>query len=180
MTQQSLMNFDKYESYWKKNVINDEVNYSMKLINKTDEELKKYKFEKGWIRKSLESSGLNLQHFNDIILIGSGPFPYSLIDCYKKFPNIKYHGIERDYGARAISLILIEKLNLLDNITIYINDGQDFNYSVFGPDSLIYLSYDLKNKDKVLKQVYKYRKTNVFICYPEKIYNNNYLYIKNA
>lgn len=176
MEQKSLMNFDEYELYWRKNLIDDEVKYTMQLINKTDKELKEYKFEKGWIRKSLDSSGLNLKYFKNIVFIGSGPFPYSLIDCYKIFPNINYYGIERDYGSRAVSLILLDKLNLSDKITIFIDDGQNFDYSTFGPDSIIYLSYDLRNRDKVLKQVYKYKKINVFICYPKKL-DNKYLYI---
>lgn len=103
---------------------------------------------------------------NNVILIGSGMYPYSLFDLHKQYPHIKSVGIEIDKKRALISRVLVEKSPAKDMITIENCDGLEYNYSWLGHDDLVFVSVDVEIEKKIQEKVILESKASPFLCAP--------------
>jgi hypothetical protein len=103
---------------------------------------------------------------NNVVLIGSGLYPYSLFDLHKQYPHIKSVGVEIDKKRARISRVLIEKSPAKDMITIENCDGLNYDFSWLGIDDLVFVSVDVEIEKKIQKKVILESKASPFLCAP--------------
>jgi len=102
----------------------------------------------------------------NVVLVGSGMYPYSLFDLHKQYPHIKSIGIEIDKKRALISKILVEKSPAKDMITITNCDGIDYDYSWLDHDDLVFVSVDVEIEKKIQEKVILESKASPFLCAP--------------
>lgn len=141
-----------------------------------------------WIYKTLlEKKKLSLfKKCNKLIMVGSGIYPYSLIDIHKKHKHIKMLGIEIDSSRYKGSLRLIKNGPAKDRINILNLDGIDFDYSRLGDDDLIFISCDVDSTE-ITKKILQTSRAHLFICAPynkewmkDSIKKSNLIYSKDG
>lgn len=155
---------------WKNSISNGE--FQTVLHAKRNDNLHKlYNIKKdhSWIYKTIEDKKLrkNLQTCNNIVLVGCGLYPYSLFDMHKRFPKIKYHGVEISDKRVKLAKIILEETPAKDDIIIYCSAGEEFDYSMFDEDDMIFISCDVISGN-ITKRIYETSKAQVFPCAPYK------------
>ena len=158
-------------------------NYSKKLYDK--EYLKQrseiaYRGteESGWVYKTLleEKRTSLFKTCNNLVLVGSGMYPYSLFDIHKRFKHIKLFGVEIDKNRAKISESLIVNSKAKDSIKVICADGNDLNYEWMTDEDLIFISCDVDSKEMIPKIMQK-SKAHIFICAPyDKTWLKNLIY----
>ena len=103
---------------------------------------------------------------NNVVLIGSGMYPYSLFDLHKQYPHIKSVGVEIDKKRALVSRVLVEKSPAKDMITIENCNGLDYDFSWLGIDDLVFVSVDVEIEKKIQKKVILESKASPFLCAP--------------
>lgn len=171
--------FTKTRDEWKRRNIDSELLRIRKHFIKGEvENLYKYIYARySWIYKTIIDKNLkkNLKKADKILLIGSGMYPYSLIDMYKRFPDKKYFGIEILPACAELSRKILENTPAKDSIKIFTDDGAKFNYDEFSEDDMIFISCDVDTKD-VVAQIIKTSGAQFWVCAPyEKIWIKNLL-----
>ena len=160
------------------------------LSEKTEQRFVKYHSKKGlekrkalyayrhaeqnsWIYKTLlEKKKVPLfKKCYRLILVGSGIYPYSLIDIHKKYKHVKMLGIEIDENRARASKQLIKNSPARDRINIVNQDGLDFDYSKLEDDDLVFISCDV-DSSKILSKIIQTSKAHVYICSP---YNKEWM-----
>jgi len=141
---------------------------SQKNINKRRALLAYRKAEtNAWIYKTLldkKETGL-FKKCKNLILVGSGMYPYSMFDIQKKYKHIKQVGIEIDKKRADIGRDLVSKSPANDYIDIVTCDGYDYDYSYLLEDDLVFISCDVDSK-KLINMLTKTTKAHIFICAP--------------
>ena len=120
-----------------------------------------------WIYKTLldkKKTGL-FRKCKNLILIGSGMYPYSMFDIQKKYKHIQQVGLEIDEKRAAIGYDLVTKSPAKDHIRIVTCDGYEYDYSYMLEDDLVFISCDVDNK-KLMNKVMETCKAHIFICAP--------------
>lgn len=120
-----------------------------------------------WIVRTLadKKQRYKFKSCKNLIMIGSGMYPYSMFDVYKKYPSIKQIGLEIDEKRAFISKKLIEASPAKESIKIIPIDAYDFDYSWLGIDDLIFISVDVDNK-RIIDKIIKTSKAHIYICAP--------------
>lgn len=120
-----------------------------------------------WIIKTLadKKQRYRFKTCKNLVMIGSGMYPYSMFDVYKKYPEIKQIGLEIEKNRAFVSKKLIESSPAKNNIKILNIDAIDFDYSWLGMDDLIFVSVDVDHKD-IVDKVIKTSKAHIYICAP--------------
>ena len=112
----------------------------------------------------------------NLVMIGSGMYPYSMFDVHRQYPSINQIGIEIDKNRCVISEKLIAASPCKDAIKIVNIDAIDYDYSWLGIDDLIFISVDVESK-KMIEKIIKTSKAQVNICAPyDKTWLRNLIY----
>jgi len=156
------------ELKWKNLVVQNEISLLKIYLFNKDYTVPYKKAEKNaWIIRTLRDKKERYK-FNtckNLILIGSGMYPYSMFDVHKQYPNIKQIGIEIDKNRALISEKLIAASPCKDSIKIENLDAIDYDYSWLGLDDLIFISCDVESK-LIIEKIIKTSKAQVDICAP--------------
>ena len=120
-----------------------------------------------WIIRTLrdKKQRYKFKTCENLVLIGSGMYPYSMFDVHKQYPNINQVGIEIDNNRCVISRKLIAASPCKDTIKIVNMDAIDYDYSWLGIDDLIFISVDVESKS-MIEKIIKTSKAQVNICAP--------------
>ena len=101
----------------------------------------------------------------NLVMVGSGMYPYSMFDVHKQYPHIKQVGLEIDKKRSIISKKLIDASPAKDSISIVTIDGVEYDYSWLDHDDLIFVSVDVDHK-KIIDKVLQTSKAHINICAP--------------
>ena len=120
-----------------------------------------------WIYKTLldKKKTSLFKKCKNLVLIGSGMYPYSMFDIQKKYKHIQQVGIEIEDKRAAIGRDLVIKSPAKDYINIVTCDGCDYNYEYMLEDDLVFISCDVDNK-KMMNKIMETCKAHIFICAP--------------
>jgi len=120
-----------------------------------------------WIYKTLldKKKTSLFKKCKNLVLIGSGMYPYSMFDIQKKYKHIQQVGIEIEDKRAAIGRDLVIKSPAKDYINIVTCDGYDYNYEYMLEDDLVFISCDVDNK-KMTSKIMETCKAHIFICAP--------------
>jgi hypothetical protein len=123
--------------------------------------------ESGWVYKTLlEKKQTSLfKMCKNLILVGSGLYPYSLFDMHKRFKHLNILGLEIDQRRTAVAKELIKHSPAKDSIKILTCDGNLFDYSWLGDEDLIFISCDVESKE-MIKMMTEKSKAHIFVCAP--------------
>jgi len=155
------------EVIWKEMVASNE----MRLLSVFKEQGLHLAYEQAennaWILKTLidKKQRYRFKECKNLVMVGSGMYPYSMFDVYKKYPNIKQIGLEIDEKRALISRLLIKACPAKDAIKIETVDALNYDYSWLGMDDLIFISVDVDHKE-IIKKIIETSKAHVNICAP--------------
>lgn len=167
------------KKYTMNDLKNEEIKWKEYIVQSEISLLKSYLIEKdyskpydmaeknAWIVRTLRDKKQRYK-FNsckNLVLIGSGMYPYSMFDVHRQYPNINQIGIEIDENRCVISKKLIRASPCKNAIKIVNVDAIDYDYSWLGIDDLIFISVDVENK-KIIEKIIKTSKAQVNICAP--------------
>jgi hypothetical protein len=177
--QERLFLFTKAREEWKQRNIDAELNLIEKQFSRgTPEYLYEYIYSRNsWIYKTIIDKGLknNLEQSQKVVLVGSGMYPYSLFDMFKRFPDKSYFGIEISPQKTKLAELITSKTPAKDHITFYTDNAFTFDYSEFSEDDMIFISCDVDSKPTI-EQIVKTSGAQFWICAPyEKIWVKNLL-----
>lgn len=168
--QNSSSLFNKLENNWKEGLKKTEFGFIEWVIKNERYDLFINKSpRKNWIKETLliEKKASKFKTCNTLIMVGSGMYPYSMLDLYKEFPNIKQIGLDYDNNCVKISSFLIKKCNI-KNINIINIDGKEYDYSKLEHEDLVFLSIDVEGIDEIYFKILETSKAQPYICAPGK------------
>ena len=169
--QDSLKAFKKLENNWKQGLRETEFKYVEWIIKNNKYELFINKQpRKNWIRETLkeEKRLSKFERCNTLVMVGSGIYPYSIVDTHKRYPNINIVGLDYDEKCVKISRHLIEKCKLNNFIDIIHINGIDYDYSNLTHEDLVFLSIDVLGIDEIYNKVLETSKAQPYVCAPGK------------
>lgn len=128
-----------------------------------------------WIIKTLvnRKERYKFKSCKNIVLVGSGFYPYSLFDVYKQYEHIKLIGIDYDENCIRISQLLLDSANINDRIKVIHADGSDFDYGFLGHEDLVFLSVDIEKRNDIYSRVIQTSKASVYVCEPKNRWVKN-------
>jgi tRNA G46 methylase TrmB len=155
---------------WKHSIANGE--FLLVVDAKRKEKLDKlYKvpFDQSWVYKTILDNKIKnkLKTCNNIVLIGCGLYPYSLFDMHRRYPHIKYHGIEISEKRAELARLVTKETPAKDNLTIHCCAGEDFDYSFLSDEDMIFISVDVV-QNKIIEQIIKTSRAQFYSCAPYK------------
>lgn len=120
-----------------------------------------------WIVRTLRDKKQRYKFNNckNLVMIGSGMYPYSMFDVHKQYPNIRQIGLEIVKNRANLSKKLVEASPAKDKIKILCMDAYEFDYSWLGIDDLIFISVDVEH-DKITEKILKTSKAQLYMCAP--------------
>jgi len=158
----------KDEVIWKNLVAQNEIAL-LKSCLKSKDYSKPYDLaeKNAWIIRTLrdKKQRYKFDSCKNLVLIGSGMYPYSMFDVHRQYPNIYQIGIEIDKNRCVISKKLIAASPCKDKIKIVNTNAIDYDYSWLGIDDLVFISVDVDSK-KIIEKIIKTSKAQVNICAP--------------
>jgi len=160
----------KHIKRWKNTIANGEFQVVLNAqLNNSLDRLYKVEFNQSWIYKTILDNKIKrkLKTCKNIVLVGCGLYPYSLFDMHRRFPEIKYHGIEISEKRAKLAKIITEETPAKDALTIHRCAGEDFDYSFLGDEDMIFISVDV-NETKIINQIIKTSKAQFYSCAPYK------------
>tara|TARA_R100000008_G_scaffold86585_1_gene80314 strand:- start:2830 stop:3381 length:552 start_codon:yes stop_codon:yes gene_type:complete len=122
-----------------------------------------------WIIKTLmdKKQRYKFKTTKNIVLVGSGVYPYSMFDLHKQYPHINQVGLEIVNKRAILSRKLVEASPAKDKIKILSVDGLEFDYSWMTDDDFVFISVDV-DVDKIFKRVIETSKAHPLVCAPYK------------
>lgn len=157
---------------WRKGIQRSEYGMAERVLSCSKEELKDiWMYSNGWILKTLKANNdlKKLKYCKKLILIGSGFFPYSLLQVYKYKPSIKLIGIDRDINCCKISSLILYKLDIsCDEIDILYMDGNRYPFYSLEENDLVFVSSDIINAQEIFDLVDENSMATTFQCLPRK------------
>lgn len=169
--QDLLINMSNIEKSWKVSLKQTEFGIVEPYFKQNNvEELKNLKIRKNWIvRTLLDKNKYNLfKTCENLIMVGCGMYPYSMIDLHKRFPNINQTGIDYDERCVKIASLILDKCNLSNSIKILNFSGLDYDYTSLKDEDLVFISCDVDGVDKIYNKIVYTSKAQVFVCAPNK------------
>jgi len=157
-------------SNWKNSIANGEFEVVVDAKRKNNlGKLYKVLFKNSWIYKTVLDKKLkdSLGECKNIVLVGCGLYPYSLYDMHRRYPHIKYHGVEISEKRALLAKLITDETPAKADITIHCSAGEDFDYSFLTGEDLVFISCDVK-QSKIVSQVYKTSEAQVLPCAPYK------------
>ena len=156
------------EKLWIRMVAQNEINLLKFYRSKGDLGLAYEKAEhNAWIVKTLKDKKQRYRFpkCKNLVMIGSGMYPYSMFDVHKQYPHINQIGIEIDPQRALISKRLIEVSPAKSSIKIEVMDGYDYDYSWLNHDDLIFISVDVDHK-RIVEKCIETSKAHINVCAP--------------
>lgn len=156
------------EKRWKEIVVQNEINLIKTYAQTGGLSLAYEMAEKNaWIVRTLRDKKQRymFNNCNNLVMIGSGMYPYSMFDVHKQYPEIKQVGLEIDNNRAEISRRLIDASPAKDSIKIISTDAIDYDYSWLGHDDLVFVSVDVDHKE-IVNKVLETSKAHINICAP--------------
>lgn len=156
------------EQKWKEIVVQNEVNLIKSYTLEGGLGLAYERAEKNaWIVRTLRDKKQRYMFpkCSNLVMIGSGMYPYSMFDVHKQYPHIKQIGLEIDSKRATISRKLIEASPAKDSINIITIDALDYDYSWLDHDDLVFVSVDVDHK-QIIEKVLQTSKAHINICAP--------------
>jgi hypothetical protein len=169
--QDSLKAFKKLENNWKQGLKETEFRFVEWIIkNERYDVFLSKEPRKNWIRETLkeQKKTSKFEQCKNLVMVGSGIYPYSMVDIHKRYPNINIIGLDYDEKCVKISNHLIEKCNLHKSIKIIYINGIDFDYSILEHEDLVFLSIDVVGIDEIYNKVLETSKAQPYVCAPGK------------
>lgn len=158
----------KAEITWKTIVVQNEISL-LKAYQQSGELYLAYeKAERNaWIVKTLrdKKQRFKFDSCKNLVMIGSGLYPYSMFDVHKQYPHIKQIGLEIIKNRVTISKKLIKASPAKDSIKILHMDALNFDYSWLGMDDLIFISVDVDHEN-ITKKILETSKAQLYMCAP--------------
>jgi len=155
---------------WKNTIANGEFQTVLNAqLSGCLDRLYKVEFKNSWIYKTVLDKKVKkkLEVCNNIVLVGCGLYPYSLFDMHRRYPYIKYHGIEISKKRAKLAKIVTKETPAADNLIIHCCSGEDFDYSFLSDEDMIFISVDV-NQNKIIKQIIKTSRAQFYSCAPYK------------
>ena len=156
------------EEKWKEIVVQNEINLIKSYASEGELGLAYERAEKNaWIVRTLRDKKQRYMFpkCSNLVMIGSGMYPYSMFDVHKQYPHIHQIGLEIDGKRATISRKLIEASPAKDSINIVTIDALDYDYSWLDHDDLVFVSVDVNHK-KIIEKVLQTSKAHINICAP--------------
>jgi hypothetical protein len=169
--QDSLKAFKKLEDDWKEGLKKTEFSFVKEIIETNNYELLVSKSpRKNWIRETLliEKQLSKFKSCSTLVMVGSGMYPYSVVDTYNRYQNLKIIGLDYDDRCVKISNHLLEKCNLQDYIKVIHINGIEYDYSSLSHEDLVFLSIDVVGIDEIYNKVVETSKAQPYVCAPGK------------
>ena len=164
----TLSDIAKEEKQWKELVVQNEINLIKSYATEGGLSLAYERAEKNaWIVRTLRDKKQRYMFpkCSNLVMIGSGMYPYSMFDVHKQYSHINQIGLEIDEKRATISRKLIEASPAKDSIKIVTIDALNYDYSWLGHDDLVFVSVDVDHK-KIIEKVLKTSKAHINICAP--------------
>ena len=161
-------NLKDAEITWKKIVVQNEITLLKTYKELGGLHLAYEKAEKNaWIIRTLRDKKQRYKFNNckNLVMVGSGMYPYSMFDVHKQYPNIKQIGLEIDDNRAKISRKLIEVSPSKEKIKIITIDAIEYDYSWLGIDDLVFISVDVDH-EKITQKILETSKAQLYICAP--------------
>lgn len=154
--------FYKQECYWEfieevkekeniKKIVNKQTRIDTKLIR----EKVKNRFSIETIDNAeKEAQWIGLEKYDNIVMVGCGSFPFTLLSFAYKYPEKTFIGIDLNKNAIENAIELKELLNV-KNIKFELYSGKSYDYK----DAELIVIADLASKKReILNQIYKTNK----------------------
>ena len=164
----TLNDIDTEEQKWREIVVQNEINLIKSYASEGGLGLAYERAEKNaWIVRTLRDKKQRYMFpkCSNLVMIGSGMYPYSMFDVHKQYPHINQIGLEIDSKRATISRKLIEASPAKDSINIITIDALDYDYSWLDHDDLVFVSVDVDHK-KIIEKVLQTSKAHINICAP--------------
>lgn len=155
---------------WKNTIANGEFQTVLNAqLKGCLDRLYKVEFSNSWIYKTILDKKIkkNLEVCNNIVLVGCGLYPYSLFDMHRRYPMIKYHGIEISEKRAKLAEIITKETPAVNDLKIHCCSGEDFDYSFLTDEDMIFISVDV-NESKIYEQIIKTSRAQIYSCAPYK------------
>jgi len=155
---------------WKNTIANGEFQIVLNAqLSGCLDRLYKVEFKNSWIYKTVLDKKIKkkLDSCKNIVLVGCGLYPYSLFDMHKRYPDIKYHGIEISKKRANLAEIITYETPARDDLKIYCCAGEDFDYSFLSDEDMVFISVDI-NESKIYEQIIKTSGAQIYSCAPYK------------
>ena len=155
---------------WKNTIANGEFHkvLNAQITNSLDR-LYKVEFKNSWIYKTILDKKIkdNLNSCKYVVLVGCGLYPYSLFDMHRRYPHIKYHGIEISEKRAKLAQIVTLETPAKNDLTIHCCAGEDFDYSFLSDEDMIFISVDVA-QNKIIDKIVKTSGAQIYSCAPYK------------
>lgn len=170
----TMADIDKARLKWQEVLIKDEIGL-ISIFAKNNKLVAAYDRAEhnAWIVRTLrdKKQRYRFAKCQNLVMIGSGVYPYSMFDVHKQYPHIKQIGLEIDEKRAKVSRKVIEVSPAKDDIRIITCDAYDFDYSWLGIDDLVFISVDVEHKH-IFSKIIETSKAQLHICAP---YDNVWL-----
>lgn len=167
-----LKNLSNIEKKWKLSMKQSELGCIERIFRENDyKDFLKEEITQNWIFETLklEKSVKKFKECKTLIMVGSGMYPYSMLDTYRRYPHIKQIGLDIDERCVLISKTLLTRCSVETGITIINKNGLEYDYSNLLDEDLVFLSCDIDGIDEVYNKVLKTSKAQPYVCAPGKL-----------
>ena len=163
-----MQDVENSEKKWKAYVAENEIRLLKTYKDNNELHLAYDKAEKNaWIVRTLRDKKQRYL-FNtckNLIMVGSGIYPYSMFDVHRQYPHINQIGLEVVKSRAVLSKKIVKASPAVDKITILCKDAINYDYSWLGHDDLIFISVDVDHKE-IIEKVLKTSKAHINVCAP--------------
>lgn len=156
------------EAVWKRVVAQGEMNLIKTYKERGELHLAYEKAENNsWIVKTLRNikQRYKFDKCKNLVMIGSGVYPYSMFDVHKQYPHINQVGLEISKPRAILSDKLVTMSPAKDKIKIKCIDAIDYDYSWLNIDDLIFISVDVDHAE-ITNKILETSKAQLFMCAP--------------
>ena len=170
----TVKEFRHQQTTWKYLVAQNEISLlRVHKVHRFPERAYKKAEKNSWIVKTLmdKKERYKFKTCKNLVMIGSGIYPYSMFDVHKQYPHIKQIGLEIVPARAKLSKKLIDASPANNDIEILCMDAIDYDYSWLDMDDLIFISVDVDSK-KIAEKIIETSKAHLYTCAP---YENTWL-----
>tara|TARA_Y100001963_G_scaffold65907_1_gene91817 strand:- start:23186 stop:23752 length:567 start_codon:yes stop_codon:yes gene_type:complete len=176
---------DKEKNRWIKLVVENEMRL-VRLYLENKESCYDKAERNAWIVKTLvdKKQRYRFKECKNVVMVGSGIYPYSMFDLHKQYPHINQVGLEIEENRAMLSRRLISSSPAKNSINIITCDAINYDYSWLESEDFVFISVDVEG-DKIFSKVLKTSKAQPLVCAPYKytwlanlIKSNNVMSVK--
>jgi len=164
----NLNTVTKQKELWREILSSDELRL-LKLCAKEGKNPYTEAEHNAWIIKTLvdKKQRYKFNECKNLVLVGSGIYPYSMFDVHKQYPHIMQVGIEIIESRVKISQQLVKNSPAKDNIVIVHGDAATYDYSWLSDEDFVFISVDVEGEE-IFNKVLKTSKAQPLVCAPYK------------